>query len=371
MNFGLDLRPSLSRPTGVGAYVMGLARRLPGLAPEDRFRFFSASLQERYPDRDWPRNVTMVDRRLPVRALNLAWNRLEWPPLDSLVGADLDLVHSPHPLLIPARRARQIVTLHDLFFLKHPEMTGAEVRRDYVKLVRDHVRRADGVLCVSEHTAAEARRLLDVPAEKIAVTPLGVDPDFREPPEDVRVAATLHKLHLPRGGILYVGSDEKRKNLVSLVMAYLNLAARRPNLPPLILAGPGTSWAQGGQRVDPQIRATGYLDRDDVRALMAASAVLVLPSLEEGFGLPVVEAMAAGLPVVCSRGSALEEVAGDAALLVDAGDTSALAQAIGRVLSDPDLAADMRRRGLEHSLRFDWYDTATRTLAFYRTILER
>jgi glycosyltransferase involved in cell wall biosynthesis len=123
--------------------------------------------------------------------------------------------------------------------------------------------------------------------------------------------------------------------------------------------------------VGPQIRATGYLDREDVRALMAASALLVLPSLEEGFGLPVVEAMAAGLPVVCSRGSALEEVAGDAAILVDAGDASALARAIGRVLSHPDEAADLRRRGLEHSLRYDWNTTATRTLAFYRTILER
>jgi glycosyltransferase involved in cell wall biosynthesis len=371
MNFGLDLRPSLSRPTGVGTYVLGLIERLPGLAPGDRFHFFSASLRERYPAREWPPNVHLVDRRIPVRPLNYAWNRLGWPSADRLVGASLDLVHSPHPLLIPTRRARRIVTLHDLFFLKHPEMTGAEIRRDYVELVREHVRKADGVLCVSEHTAGEARRLLDVPEEKIAVTPLGVDPEFREPLDDVRVAATLHKLKLPRGGILYVGSDEKRKNLVNLVMAYLNLAGRRPGFPPLILAGPGSSWAQGGQHMGPQIRATGYLDRADVRALMAASALLVLPSLEEGFGLPVVEAMAAGLPVVCSRGSALEEVAGEAALLVDGGDAAALGQAIERVVDDPEAAADLRRRGLERSQRFDWNETARQTLAFYRKILER
>ena len=136
MNIGFDLRPSLARPTGVGSYVLALAQRLPALAPQDRFFYFSASLRDRYPQKSWPPNVTMVDRRLPVQALNFAWNRLEAPSLDRLVGARLDLVHSPHPLLIPSRRARKIVTLHDLFFLKHPDMTDAEVRRDYAPLVR-------------------------------------------------------------------------------------------------------------------------------------------------------------------------------------------------------------------------------------------
>jgi alpha-1,3-rhamnosyl/mannosyltransferase len=147
--------------------------------------------------------------------------------------------------------------------------------------------------------------------------------------------------------------------------------ARRRRLPPLVLAGPGSDWAQGGSRVGPQIVATGYLDKRDVRALMAASSMLVLPSLEEGFGLPVVEAMAAGLPVVCSTGSALAEVAGDAACLVDAHDANGLAHAAERLLDDRALAAEMRRRGLERSRRFDWQDTAARTLAFYRKVLGR
>jgi glycosyltransferase involved in cell wall biosynthesis len=123
--------------------------------------------------------------------------------------------------------------------------------------------------------------------------------------------------------------------------------------------------------VGPQIVATGYLEKPDVRALMAASSMLVLPSLEEGFGLPVVEAMAAGLPVVCSAGSALAEVAGDAACLVPPQDVNGLARAVERLLEDPALASDMRRRGLERSRRFDWGDTAARTLAFYRKVLGR
>jgi glycosyltransferase involved in cell wall biosynthesis len=370
MEFGLDVRPSLARPTGVGTYVLGLAERLPALAPDDRFHFFSASVKERYPARAWAPNVRLVDRRLPVRGLNAAWNRLGWPPLDGLVGATLDLVHSPTPLLVPCRRGKRVVTVHDLFFLKRPDLVEGEVRRDYAPLVRDHVRRADGVLCVSEYTASEVRRLLDVPEEKIAVTPHGVDPAYREPPPEDRVDDTLRRLRLPRGGILYLGSSEKRKNLVALIMAYLTLARRR-RLPPLVLAGPGSDWAQGGDRVGPQIVATGYLDKADVRALMAASSMLVLPSLEEGFGLPVVEAMAAGLPVVCASGSALAEVAGDAACLVDAQDVNGLARAAERLLDDRTLASEMRRRGLERSRRFDWADTASRTLAFYRKVLGR
>jgi glycosyltransferase involved in cell wall biosynthesis len=371
MNFGLDLRPSLSKSTGAGAYIVALAERLPRLAPDDHFYLFSASLKERYPAREWPANASMVDRRLPVQALNLAWNRLGGPALDRLVKAPLDLVHSPHPLIVPGRRARHVVTVHDLFFFKNPELVDAEIRRDYVPLVRDHVRRADGVLCGSEFTASEIRRLLDVPEEKLGVTPYGVDPVFREPVSDQEITATLARLGLPRGAILYVGSDDPRKNLRTLATAYLGLTGHRRGLAPLVLVGPGSHWAQGGTISGPQIRATGYLPARELRTLMAASALLVLPSLEEGFGLPVAEAMTAGLPVVCSQGSALEEIAGDAALLVDPRERRSVAAGIERVLDDHALAESLRKKGLERSVRFDWDDAARRTLGFYRKLLGR
>ena len=369
MNFGFDLRPSLSRPTGVGAYALALAKRLPGRAPEDRFFYFSASVKERYPPLLWPPNVKLVDRRLPVHLLNLTWNRLSFPALDHLVGAPLDLVHSPHPLIVPGKKAKHIVTLHDLFFLKHPEMTQAEIRRDYAPLVREHVRRADGVICVSEHTASEARIVLDVPSEKIAVIYNGVDPAYRESVSEEEVSAVLARRRLPRGAFLYIGSDEKRKNLVNLAMAYMGLARRRSKVPPLVLIGPGSHWAQGGTISGSQILATGYMQTRDIRALMAASAALVLPSLEEGFGLPVAEAMAAGVPVVCSKGSGLEEVAGGAATLVNPMDTASIAKGMERLIDDQEQAALQRQLGLEQSRKFDWGTTAARTLEFYRRVL--
>jgi alpha-1,3-rhamnosyl/mannosyltransferase len=233
------------------------------------------------------------------------------------------------------------------------------------------VQRADGVLCGSEWSAGEIRRLLEVKAEKIAVTPYGVDPAFREEPSEGEVAAVLARHGLKRGAILYVGSDDPRKNLRNLAAAYLSLTTHRRGLAPLVLVGPGSHWAQGGTISGPQIRATGYLPVRELRALMSAAALLVLPSLEEGFGLPVVEAMAAGLPVVCSRGSALEEVAGGAALLVDPLERGSIARGLERVLDDHAFAESLRRKGRERAAQFDWDRTARETLDFYRKILGR
>jgi glycosyltransferase involved in cell wall biosynthesis len=223
---------------------------------------------------------------------------------------------------------------------------------------------------VSQHTAHEARLLLDIPPEKIAVIANGVDPEYRASVTAEEVEATLKRRRLPRGALLYIGSEEKRKNLVSLARVYMGLGQRRRNLPPLILVGPGSHWGQGGSLAGGmQIHATGYLETREIRALMAASRALVLPSLEEGFGLPVAEAMAAGLPVVCSQGSALEEVAGGAATLVNPLDTRSIAAGIERVLDDPKRLEEQRKQGLERSQQFDWDLSARMTLAFYRTVL--
>ena len=367
MRIGLDLRPALTRPTGVGCYVQALSERMPVAAPHLEFVFFSASLRDRYPARAWPGNVTLVDRRCPVRLLNLAWNRLGWPPLDDLVGRPLDVVHSPHPLLIPARSALRVVTIHDLYFLKHPEKTRAEVRRDYAPLVRAHARRADGVICVSRFTAAEAERLLDLPPDRIAVIPNGVDSIYRQPAAPEAVAGLLSRRGLPPGAVLYIGSAEERKNLAGLRAAYRELGRRRRDLPPLLLVGPGLDSAS-----DPRLEvAPGYLEAGEIRLLMASARLLVLPSHEEGFGLPVAQALAVGLPVVCSRGSALEEIAGETACLVDPEDPSSIAAGIERVLDDPALAARMARAGLERSRRFDWETAARQTLALYERLLGR
>jgi glycosyltransferase involved in cell wall biosynthesis len=369
MNFALDLRSALVRPTGVGSYARALAERLPSLAPADHFLFFTASLRDRPSPAPWPENVRVVHRRLPVRALSLFWNRLGWPPLSWLCGSRIDLVHSFHPLLVPGgRQALHVITVPDLFFLKHPGLTRGEVRRDYAALVRDHARRADGVLCISEYTASEARRLLLIPDQKLAVTPLAADPVFRTPAAPEAVQATLARTGLAPGFVLYVGSDEPRKNLPRLLEAYRALSTRRLAAPPLVLLGPDQSWGRVRPSGEVQVRALGYLPDEDKRALLASAAMLVLPSLEEGFGIPILEAMSAGIPVVCSRGSAIHEVAGEAAVFVDPEDPTSIATAIESLLDDPALRASCVAAGAVQSRRFDWDATARQTLAFYRRL---
>ena len=217
MKVALDVRPALSRPTGVGVYIGALAAALPRADPQSRFTLFTSSLRERWEHPVGGANVEVIDRYIPVRALNFAWNRLSWPSIEALCGRDFDLVHSPHALLTPTRQARRLISIHDLFFFKHPEMTGGEIRRDYAPLVADHARRADGIVCPSEHTAGEVERLLKVPRERICVTPYGLEESFRREPPEREVEEVLRRLDLPRGGILYVGSQEPRKNLDGLI----------------------------------------------------------------------------------------------------------------------------------------------------------
>ncbi|MEO8501541.1 MAG: glycosyltransferase, partial [Vicinamibacteria bacterium] len=176
-----------------------MAQALPRLDPASRFTLFTSSLRERWSRPPSAPNVDIVDLQIPVRLLNLAWNRLSFPPIEILCGREFDLVHSPHALLTPARRARRIITIHDLFFFKYPEMTGAEIRRDYAPLVQDHAARADGILCPSEHTAREVETLLGVPRGKICVTPYAVDASFRVAPTPADVEALLGRLELKRG----------------------------------------------------------------------------------------------------------------------------------------------------------------------------
>jgi len=159
----LDYRPALRQRSGVGEYVHGLASAVAASAPSgDSLTLFSASWRDRLPA-SAVAGAGIVDRRVPVRALNFAWHRMEWPPIERLTGATFDVVQSAHPLLIPSRRAARLVTIHDLDFLDHPERTRAEIRRDYPALAASHARRADRVIAVSLATARAVEERLGVP----------------------------------------------------------------------------------------------------------------------------------------------------------------------------------------------------------------
>jgi glycosyltransferase involved in cell wall biosynthesis len=354
----IDFRPALRQRSGVGEYIFRLLRALVEVqVPGDEIAVLSSSWKDRV-DRAGLDGVRVIDRRVPVRILNRLWNRQEWPPVEMLSGR-FDVVHAATPILIPARQAAQVVTVHDLDFLAHPERTWAEMKRDWGAIVQQHVLRADHVIVNSAYTAGEVHQRLGVPMPRITVCRPGA-PDWTP-----RAAAPTD------GYILFVGTLEPRKNVGGLLEAYTQLLRRRPDAPRLILAGralPSSKpWLEALSRPPLAGKAIhlGYIDDSEREALYKGASVLVLPSFNEGFGLPVLEAMTVGVPVIAANRGALPEVLGDAGILVEADDPEALADAMERMTTDTMLARTLAATGVRRTRLFDWGASARSLRAAY------
>lgn len=360
MRILLDYRPALRQRTGVGEYVHELALALiRGAGPHpDTLTLFSSSWRDRI-DRATVPGVILADHRVPVRALNYAWHQWQWPPVEWLTGQPYDVVHAAHPIRIPSRQAAQVVTVHDLDFLRHPERTRGEIRRDYPALAPAHIRAADAVIAVSSHTAADIETLTGRPAASIVIAPLG-RPDWPR------------RLGEPSDGVLlFLGTLEPRKNISGLLDAYERLLARRTAVglttPRLVLAGgagAGSDVLIGRARsgtLAGQVEITGYVDPDHRIDTYRRALALVMPSHTEGFGLPALEAMTIGVPVVAADRGALPEVLGGAGEVCDASDADALATAMSRVIDDPTRRNQMREAGWRRAQDFSWTHTADRT----------
>jgi glycosyltransferase involved in cell wall biosynthesis len=354
----IDYRPALARRTGVGEYAHELTAALARTAgPDEQLCLFTSSWSDR-PDRSAiPPGVTVVDRRVPVRVLTRLWHRHQWPPVEWL-APPADFAISMHPLLMPARHARQVVTVHDLYFLRHPENTSGEVRRDYGALVRDHSRQAALVVVNSRDTATAVESELGVPSERIVLCRPGLPGWIGTPAAGPA----------PRDGyVLFVGTLEPRKNIGTLLAAWTLLVKRGLRLPKLRLvgaAGPEAGTWLARLQVPPlsgTVEYTGYVPDADRRAVYHGARLLVLPSWHEGFGLPALEAMALGVPVVASSRGALPEVVGDAGVLIEPDDARGLAAAMERLLTDPVECARLSAAGMARAASFTW-DAAARSL---------
>ena len=361
MRILLDYRPALRERTGVGEYVHELTRALAGTSTADEIAILSAS----WKDRPAPGlatalpGVRIIDRRIPVRPLTWCWNRLGFPPVEWLAGA-FDVVHAQSPLLIPSRAAARVITIHDLDFLKHPDRFEAEMRRDFPQLVRQHAHRADRIVVSSHYAAGEVVTTLGVSADKVSVCSPGA-PSWTRDVAQTRGEGT----HL-----LFVGTIEPRKNIARLLDAYALVREWRPDAPPLVLAGRiRDSMRHELERTDRaplagHVQVRGYVSERARRELYRDACLLVLPSLEEGFGLPLLEAMACGVPVVISNRGSLPEVAGAAANPVDPEDVGSIAREIHRLLGR-DASQDAIERGLAQATKFSWSSCATATRQAY------
>ena len=282
------------------------------------------------------------------------WLRFGWPRIESVVGADL--VHST--TVIPAAtRLPHVVTIHDLAFLRHPEFFTGRGNRNFrrgLEIVRDSARL---VLCSSNATMEDCRAA-GIEEARLRHVPLGVEAPHVTDADRARVAATYE---LPRRFVLFVGTLEPRKNLARLLAALASMK----DAPPLVVAGM-EGWGDAVPSHAHDVRFLGFVPRHNLPAIFEAATVFAFPSVWEGYGLPVIEAMAQGAPVVTSRGTSTEEVAGGAAVLVDPLDVDAIAAGIERAIGDRDaLVAAGRRRAAECT----WDATASATVSAYREAL--
>ena len=368
MRILVDYRAALRARTGVGEYIHELIRAYARAYPRDEVAVFTSSWKDRpAPGLGTELGVGIVDRRIPVRVLNRLWHRREWPPVETLAGA-ADVVHSAHPLLMPARRAAQVITIHDLFFLSHPERTRAEIRRDYPRLARSHAQRAHAIITSTEHARTLVSTAFDVAPERIYVCPPG--------PPVWRTLGTAPNVPRP-GTILFVGTLEPRKNLGVLLDAYEELLSRLPSVPPLVLAGQARPEAApwlariASAPLAGRVRHLGYVPDDRTEALYADARVLVLPSLDEGFGLPALAAMSAGVPVIASRRGALPEVVGAGGTLFDAEQAGELAAALARVITNDGWAHGQGAAGLVRARAFSWTAAAATAHTAYVDAVRR
>ena len=351
MRILVDYRPALRERTGVGEYMHNLVRAFVrySATADDDVTVFTSSWKDRPGDHVRAElGVRIVDRRVPVRVLNYLWHRLAWPPVERL-GPTVDVVHAAHPLLIPSRGAARVITIHDLYFLTDRESTRAEIRRDYAALAPTHAHRADAIVVNSRYTSSLVSSTFHVPEETIHVCSPGA-PAWKSLGQRANLP--------PNGYVLFIGTLEKRKNVGALLDAYARLLDSGRRMPELVLAGRATEdageWLArlSSPPLSGRVRYLGYVDNKE--HLYAGARLLVIPSLDEGFGIPALEAMAAGVPVIAAASGALPEVIEKAGILVNPRDVEELAAAIDGMLTNEALAVECAERGLQRSRQFSW-----------------
>jgi glycosyltransferase involved in cell wall biosynthesis len=368
LRVAVDGTPLLGHRTGVGASVAGLVEALAALGGLELHAYALSRRGRGALAAQLPAGVRPATRGWPARLVRAAWSRgLSVPGVEAWTGP-VDVVHATNYVAPPAR-APVLVSVYDLTFVHHPQWCTPDVRR-YPRLLQHALRRGAWVHTMSETVAAEVRAAFSLPPDRVVVVPPGVPASAGGDPVRGRRLARADTY------VLALGTVEPRKNLPRLVQARQRRADALEGVA-IVIAGPdgwGTeelaaALADAG---DPWwCRRLGWVDDRDRRDLLAGAAVFAYPSRYEGFGLPPLEAMAAGVPVVASSAGALPEVLGDAALLVNPDDPDALGDALARVIGDARLAATLVERGRRRVARFTWARAAAAMADRYRALAWR
>jgi glycosyltransferase involved in cell wall biosynthesis len=372
VRIAIDYTAAIRQGAGIGRYTRELTKALLALDQENRYVLFSAGRSNNEPQ--WAPNVRRRSVPLSDHQLAIVWQRLRLPVPAELLTGPVDVFHSPDFVLPPLLRAASVVTIHDLSFMRLPHCSAPALLDYLMRSVPRSARRADAILADSESTRRDVVELLGIHAEKVHVVYAGVDARFAPQP-DGAVHEVKHRYGIPEPYILAVGTLQPRKNYPRLLEAFATMRNRSGLPHKLVIAG-GRGWLY--DEIDATIArleladtvvTPGFVRDEDLPALYTGADLLVFPSLYEGFGLPALEAMACGTPVVASTAPALPEVCGDAAMLVAPTDVPALAEAIEQVLTDSALATRLAKLGYHRAKQFQWEDAAHSLLSVYRKLV--
>ncbi|MHB8647800.1 MAG: glycosyltransferase family 4 protein [Thermomicrobiales bacterium] len=370
LTYGLD-----RDPTGIGRYVIELARALGAVPDGPEIVLLTTEREDRHDL--WGR---FERHALPACHLLPALMTVGNGALSMATARHhLDLVHDPNgvaPFFGPRMGAKRIVTLYDALVFLYPEThNNLDVWR-YRWMLPHAIKRTDMVVTGSENSRQDLRRFLAVPDAKLRVCTTATNARFAPVADTGERRAVLARYGIAYPYLLYVGNVTARKNIARLLEAYARVRDRHPGMH-LVIGGKRQWKADEIDATDHRlalqeyVHFTGYINDDDLPALYSGAEAFVFPSLYEGFGIPPLEAMACGTPVVTSNTSSLPEAVGDAALTVDPYDVAGLAAAIETILTDQRLRADLRARGLLRAARYTWEQTATQMRAIYQEVLNR
>lgn len=370
----VDLSAAAHERAGLGRYAANLAQSMLKLEP-GLTAFINDFRESRLgpPLNALPTHTAGLPRKL--WRLRAAASYFGGPPMDKAFEG-VTLFHATEHLLPKLTRARSVFTLHDTAYLLFPKYHLMQNRLYLTVMMPRFLARADAVITVSENTRRDALRFYRLDPAKVRVIPEGVEPRFHPESNPQSLAEIKKRYGLPARFILCVSTIEPRKNLPLLLEAYAALRPRCPDVGLVLAGGKGWLYESFFERLrslglENQVTLTGYVPESDLPGLINCAEVFAYPSMFEGFGLPPLEAMACGIPVVCSNASSLPEVVGEAGMLLPPDDVRGWAEALTRLLTDSALHADLRARGLARARQFTWETAARKTLEVYETVQSR
>lgn len=365
MRIGIDCRLPYYHMGGISQYALHLLAALAHIDDENQYTVFHSRKEKSsyLPDAS---NFSRRDLWTPCH------HPLErWTLSLELLLHKLDVLHTPDFIPPGLGANRRIITVHDLNFLYYPEFLTPESLRYYAGQIRWAVRVADHISADSHATRQDLIDRLQVPPEKVTTIYLAANPVYTSAQTDATIENTLRQFNLPSGFILFVGTLEPRKNLPMLFRAYHKMRSEAAVDVPLVLVG-STGWIADGifttiddLDLSPSVRHLAGVEDEQLAHLYASAALVAIPSLYEGFGLPALEAMHCGCPVLASNRASLPEIVGDAGLLLEPEDSDAWAENMARVLGDSALREEMAKKGLSQARKFSWDSTARATLQLY------